>query len=167
MVNVRNAFHRGERVQTPPVSGVADVFDEVLLEDGTMGLKKVGEHDLNDFIQQPLDGTLVYNLLDRFAKTEDPSIFNRASGFYADITSMPTNLMEAQNMLLNIDKKFASLSSEIKEKFDNNSHKFAQAVLDGSIEKILGDFAQVEFGDPDVLVGDNKQKSEVKSDEQK
>lgn len=160
-VIVRSPFSHRERFYAETPSGIVDVFDEVLLEDGTMGLKKTGEQDLNEYIQSFREESLIYNLLDRFQKTNDPSIFNVKSGFYADVTNMPKDLMEAQNLMLSIDKKFASLSAVVKDKFDNNSKKFAAAILDGSIDKIIGDIAQSELGNQ------NAQKSEVNVNEQK
>lgn len=134
---VRTPFSPHKRFFSPSPKGVVNIYEEKLLDDGTMGLKVVGKHDLNAFVQASKDSTLVYNILDKFAKTGDASILNVTSGFYADVTQLPKNLMEAQNMLISLQKRFASLDTATKDKFDNNYTKFAQAALDGSISDIL------------------------------
>lgn len=45
----------------------------------------------------------------------DINALSRAQGFYADITGMPNNLAEAQNMLIKMENDFNSLPVDIKK----------------------------------------------------
>lgn len=138
MPEVRHALSESKRFPSPSPTGIGKVYEERILEDGTKGLVQTGVHDINAFVQKSKDSTMVYNILDRFSKTGDPSILDVRHGFYADVTDMPSSLLEAQNMILEIDKKFLALDSATKEKFDNNVHKFTQAVMNGTLADILG-----------------------------
>lgn len=138
MAEVRTALSGHKRFCSPSPKGVGKIYEERILEDGTMGIVHTGDHDLNAFVQASKESTLVYNILDKFAKVGDPSILDARHGFYADVTEMPSSLLEAQNLILSIDKKFVGLDAATKEKFDNNVQKFTQAIMDGSISEILG-----------------------------
>lgn len=70
---------------------------------------------------------------------------------FADVTSMPSSLLEAQNLMLSIEKKFVGLDAATKEKFNNNVHKFTEAVMDGTVSQILGvDSVQVDLNLPEL-----------------
>lgn len=135
-IQIRTMFDR-RRVKAPTPSGVAIVYLEQMKNDGTMDLVRSGKHDLNAFVQASKDSTLIYNLIDRFERTQDSSIFDQRHGFYADVGQMPRSLAEAQNMMISIDKKFCSLSADVKAEFGNSSQRFAQAVIDGSVSTVL------------------------------
>lgn len=160
-MKVRNRFSR-VRMISPSPTGIAKIYEERLNKDGVMDLLQTGEHDLNEFVQTSLEGTKVYNILEAFERSQDPSILNSVTGYFADVTDMPADLMAAQNLILSIDKKFAALPLDVKEKFDNSPQKFYQAFMDGSAAQILGDFAQNSSdpkpsaeADPTPKVGDN------------
>lgn len=159
-MKIRTQFDRC-RVRTDSPIGVAKIYEERLNADGVMELVHTGNHDLNEFVQASLDGTKVYSILERFAKTQDPSIFNVSQGYYADVSSMPKDLLQVQNMLLNVDKQFSQLPSDVKEKYGNNVYKFYEAVLSGQFAADFGENAQnivdqtaAAAADQDVKVGD-------------
>lgn len=135
-IQIRTIFDR-RRVKAPTPSGVAIVYLEQMKNDGTMDLVRSGKHDLNAFVQASKDSTLIYNLIDRYERSQDPSIFDQRHGFFADVGQMPRSLAEAQNMIISIDKKFCSLSADVKAEFGNSSQRFAQAVFDGSVATVL------------------------------
>lgn len=157
-VEVRTPFSARRRFFSPSPKGTADIYQEKLLDDGTMGIEVVGQHDLNAFVQASKDSTLIYNILDRFQKTGDPSIIDRVKGFFADVTDMPKDLMQAQNLLINAEKQFASLPGVLKEKYDNNYTKFAEEVLSGKVvetlEAYFGKKAEDLGGELDVPVAE-------------
>lgn len=157
MMKVRTQFDR-LRVFSPSPTGVAKIYEERLNKDGVMDLVQTGEHDLNEFVQASLESTKVYNILEHFAKTQDPSIFNAVSGFFADVTGMPTDMMAAHNMLLSIDKKFASLPQEVKEKYNFSPYQFYEAVMNGTFASDFGQIDQniVNGTDPIAAGSDGK-----------
>lgn len=141
-MKVRTRFSPHQDFFAPSPDGIAIEYTEQILKDGTMGLVPSGKHDLNEFVQASLEGSKVYTILDRFARTNDPSVLDAVRGFSADVSGFPTNLMEAQNLKLSIDKQFSLLPADIRSKFHNNSFEFADAVLSGKISEAFVDSAQ-------------------------
>lgn len=52
-------------------------------------------------------------------------------GIYTDISDMPTNIIEAQKRIQDVQAKFASLPIDIKEKFGNDPTVFMAEILSG------------------------------------
>lgn len=122
-------FSRFDRPQTPfsPVGqGTSPVFEE-RIEGGVLTLVKIGDQPLNDFIQEPLESTLIYNVLERF-NAGDPYALRKNIGQFVDVTAMPRSLMEAEQMVINARNKFELLPLEIRAKFGHNHQRFMEEV---------------------------------------
>lgn len=144
---------------SPSPTGISTAYEVRLGSDGVSHLVPVGKHDLNEFVQASLEGTKVYNIIDRFA-LGDESVLNKVKGFYADVVGMPSSLAEAHDLMVSIDKKFAELPAKLKQVFGNSSSKFASALRDGSINEIFSGLAQENVPDQEVSTSESVQMKE-------
>ena len=99
-------------------------------ETGAKVLKIVGRENIYEKIQECLEPTKIENIIRRF-KEGDPTALGHESGIYADISDMPTNIIEAQKRIQDVQAKFASLPIDIKEKFGNDPTVFMAEILSG------------------------------------
>lgn len=118
-------------------SKMADDYEIIIDKKGHKSLKKCGEHDIYAEIQSYYEETKIENILAR-AAAGDVAALNQKSGFYADITDTPANLMEAQNMILKLEKAFYSLPTEIRANFDNSKEKFVSMYGSEDFIKAMG-----------------------------
>lgn len=153
-------FSRSVRPQTvfaPSSSGFAPVYEERIGRDGVLGLIKTGEHNINEFVQASLSGTLVYNILDKY-QLGDTSVLEKVKGFYADVTSVPKSLIETHNLMKSIESNFDSLPSEIKSKFGNSVETFVSSIENGEFAQIIDSFNKGSLADQSEVIVNVAQK---------
>lgn len=133
------------RCNLPPRSTVSlgspiqHVFEERIDDNGVKVLVESAITSVDERVQAHFTESLVYSALAR-AGAGDTSALQRAKVFYGDVTKVPTNLAEAHQLLINMDKNFESLPVEIKRCYDNSSSKFVKALADGSVAPVLKDY---------------------------
>lgn len=132
---------RPSTVPCPVGDGQRDLFEERVDEKGNRYLAVVGRESIKDFIQASKEGTEISTILKRFSRTGDISILQQRPGFYCDITNLPSNLMEAQNHLIKLQKSFDHLPSDKKLEFDNSFDKFVKEVSSYDAKKFIDVFA--------------------------
>lgn len=113
-------------IPSPVGNGERSIFEERVV-DGKRSLVVTGKENWKDFIEASKDETLISNIMKRFEQG-DVNVLSRVQGFYGDVTSMPSNLSEAQNVLINLENQFNSLPVDVRKKFDNSFYKYVQEV---------------------------------------
>lgn len=125
---------RWSTVPCPIGNGERSVFEERVV-DGKKRLVITGKENVKDFIESSKAETLISNIMKRFEQG-DVSVLSRKQGFYGDVTSMPSNLAEAQNILITLENQFNSLPVEVRKKFDNSFDNYVKTVSNvGSIDE--------------------------------
>lgn len=150
-------FSRCNRPATVPVpvGNVTTPTYEERLVDGVHRLVKVGMTNLFGYVQSSKEETLIYNLLDRFAKG-DPTALMAKRGQFLDVVGMPSTLAEAQQLMINATEKFNALPADVRAKFDNDVHKYVSQVANASLDDLKEMFGEkspapvVKDGDGDV-----------------
>ena len=134
----------GSRIQPT----FADSIDEVT---GVATVIKVGETDLDEYIQSFRDTTDIYKILDRLTLSGGalPSVPDNA---FADLSSLPTNVHEALKLVNSAKLTFDSLSPEIRKEYSNNFNEF------------IADFGSARFNKLFNSVNSNNTKEEVNTD---
>lgn len=89
---------------------------------GRKVLEKTGETNLYEKIQASLEETKIENILKR-AMAGDNSVF-RPEGIYADISEMPSNLLEARQSMQQLENLWNGLDKEIKRKYNFDLDQF-------------------------------------------
>lgn len=138
---------------SPVPTGVVDTFTEKRDENGISFLEKTGKRDLNAFIQASLEGTLIYNILNRYA-LGDTGVLEKVIGFFGDVTNVPTSLADCYNRISNAEAKFKELPAEIRALFNNSVSVFESAILDGSVDSVLVDYVKT-VSTPDSIDSKN------------
>lgn len=126
---------------TVPVGNLTTPTYEERLDNGVHRLIKVGVTNLFDFVQASKEETLVYNILDRFAKG-DPTALMAKRGQFLDVVGMPSTLAEAQQLMINATEKFNSLPADVRAKFDNDVHKYVNQVANASLDDLKEMFGE-------------------------
>lgn len=117
-------------------------------ETGAKILKVTGRENIYEKIQECLEPTKIENIIRRFEEG-DTTALGHKNGIYADISDMPTNIIEAQKRIQDVQAKFASLPIDIKEKFGNDPTVFMAEMLSGEgMEKLNPTPPQAGNGDP-------------------
>ena len=139
-------FNRPKTAPAPIGDGTAPIYEERVV-DGARVLVEAGTNPLNEFVQASLEETRIYNIINRYQRG-DVSVLNKSGGQFMDVVGMPTNLAEAQNALLTIERQFAALPGEVKEKFGNNVNEFVQVVSEGKLNDVLKEFQLAPESEP-------------------
>lgn len=132
---VYSRFKRPEVVPWPIGDGTAPIFEE-LIENGVRVLRETGRDDLNAYVQASLEETKVYNIINRFQRG-DESVLSKSLGQFVDVTGMPTNLLDAYSVLLNIESKFNAMPPDVKKLFNGDFSIFVDAVANDKIGDLI------------------------------
>lgn len=127
-------------------------------ETGEITLVSVGKTDIFEYIQSFREETDISSLIQR-AENGDLSAFT--SAVYGDFTDMPETYADALNFVLEAEREFNALPTDIKKHFQNDFHQYI--VTAGT-----RDWYE-KFGVTDAGAGDQKEdkKVEENTDEQK
>jgi len=117
---------------TPTGDGFENTYKEFVDKDGKITLECVGKTSMYEMIQESLEETQIYNILEKY-ELGDTSVLNRIAGFYDDITAVPTDLLTAQNMILDMRNNFDNLPVELRKKYGNPSD-LIKAIETGDFE---------------------------------
>lgn len=105
-------------------------------ETGAEYLKESGRENLYERIQESLEATKIENIIRRFEEG-DPNALGHANGLYADISDMPTNIIDAHKKIQKVQTEFGRLPADIKELFGNNPTQFMAEMLSGVAQEKL------------------------------
>ena len=74
-------------------------------------------------IQASLESSKLENIIKK-ATNGDLSVLAAREGQYIDISEMPTNMIDLQNMIYKAQGEFEKLDAETRKKFDNSVEKY-------------------------------------------
>lgn len=125
-MKIRKRFDRSyDRPAPVEYPTTRPVFQEVVKKDGSISIEKVGEENFFQATQEAVKDTLIYNLIDQYERTLDGSIFGTPSvGGFIDTTSMPKDLMQAENVRAQAKQLFESLPADARKKYGNDFTTF-------------------------------------------
>ena len=102
------------------------IVDDYLAETSRFGdvkLTKIGTSNLYEQIQSYADSCDMALLISRYMEG-DATALNRVQALYGDFTDVPTSYTDAMHLFDRVSADFASLPSDIKEKFNNDASEF-------------------------------------------
>lgn len=121
-------------------------------ENGEKDLEKVGTIDTYLAIQAEAESCDVKTIVRR-AEMGEVDLLNKFSGSFVDTTSMPTSLMEAQNLVLRAEHEFNNLPVDLKELFNNDKMQF------------LAEYGTEKFNKKLNYLSEKKKPKEIKKEE--
>lgn len=114
-INFVTAFDEQERFLNASGSPIQKVYKAIDDENGHSILVEVGETNIQDNINSHEEGSLLKNILKRYAETGDISIIQQMNSNYIDTVDMPNNLGDMLNAKNKAEAIYASLDPKIKE----------------------------------------------------
>lgn len=122
-------------------TGIGIEYVEKIDDNGVRYLAESGKKDLNAFVQASLAGTLIYNIMNRYA-LGDVGVLEKVRSFCGDVSRVPLSLADAVNMMDDVSKRFTDLPVEVKQLFNNSAVEFSSSCLNGEAEKRLNAFVK-------------------------
>lgn len=122
-------FRQLEETKTPvsPAGNrIQKKYEMRMMKNGHKYIAETGEVDIYEHIQERKDECDAKKIIQR-ARMGDPNAIAKiqnARTAYGDTTLMPSNLMEAQQRIIDGKKAFYELPKEIREKFNNDPMQF-------------------------------------------
>lgn len=96
----------------------------------------------------------IHVILRRIECGGDPSVLQARKGFYADLVDLPIDsLQDAFDAVDTAEAAFASLPSDVRSKFNNDSYEFISYIQENGIESVS------------ALFGDSTAKAAAKADD--
>lgn len=132
----KSQTNRHKRIFQPKTKKIVPEYKLRTQKDGTKKLVKVDEYDITEKIKANKDTYNLKKLVELYQIKPDESM-GKLTENVADLTRMPTNLIEAQNQAEEAKIIFDSLSVKVKNKFDNDFGKFLAASTNGELKKII------------------------------
>lgn len=128
-------------------------------EDGREIVVTTGSKNQDEIVQCGKEQCLIENIIGRYLKG-DTSVLEKAPSFYADLTTLPADMISAHNHIENINRQFESLPADIKSKFDNSVNVFLKQVSEMDVDTYLDCFGikQVPIENESEVDNSNEQK---------
>lgn len=101
-----------------------NVYQEQLVK-GHKELKKTGETNVDEMIQQDLEQSKIENILHQLA-LGNMDVLNQKDATYMDATTMPKELRETLNLVLKAKQEFEKFPVEVKELFHNSPDEYVE-----------------------------------------
>lgn len=105
------------RMETEAGSEYATTYEIELDSQNHKSLVATGKTHIYPEIQSHLEETKIENILAN-ALLGDTEALNRVQGKYVDCTEMPTNLAEAQGMIIKLQNEFDTLPIDVRRQFN-------------------------------------------------
>ena len=131
-------FSKRIRFYTPEGTHFIKTYQEEI-NDGVKTLVETGFKNIYEEIQSCLEETKIENILHQVAMG-DLSQLNAREGTYIDATTMPKNLMEAQNIVLRMKSEFEKMPTEVKNKFNNSADKYVELMGTKEFHEIMAPY---------------------------
>lgn len=113
------------------------LYKPIVDKDGSIDLEVYGYEDTNEIIQSYAESCDITVILNQ-AANGDLGGLNAVQGVYGDFTGMPKTYAEMLQLQLDAKKAFDGLSTDIKNRFDNDVNKFLASAGEEDWMKKLG-----------------------------
>lgn len=121
----RTAYSEQKRRTTESGRPMQNNYGYEIDKYGRKILVKQGETNLYEIIQESLEETKIENILKRVAMGDTTVM--RPDGIYADMTEMPSNLIEARQQMQKLENIWNSLDIETRRKYNFDVEEFIGA----------------------------------------
>lgn len=122
----------------PTGTGTIREYQEEIKK-GVKGLVFTGLKNVYEMIQMDYEQTKIENIL-HSALMGDFSALRAREGSYVDSTTMPKNLMDAQNLVIRMKTEFDKMPVEVKEKFNNSADQYVEMMGTKEFNEIMSPY---------------------------
>lgn len=106
-------------------------------KNGVDCLIKGCEHKISDELRAAARGCDLESIVKRSFMGDVNAIRPVSDDSFADVTKMPTSLVDAEMQIIRARETFDSLPLDLRERYGFNAMKFCQALADGSYFKLI------------------------------
>ena len=125
---------------TPAGSRYLNTYqEEINKKTGSKGLVKTGQTDVYEMIQQDAELCKIENILHAVAMG-DLSALKQREATYCDATTMPKNLMEAQNLVIRMKDEFYKMPVEVRKEFGNDPDRYVSLMGTEEFKNIMAPY---------------------------
>lgn len=110
---------------TPAGDPIVKTYEERINEYGETHLEETGEKNIHEEIQQYKEESMIENAINRVIDGDVSML--RADGSYIDCTKMPANLIEAQQMIKDLNNTWLKLPIDVRSKYNHSVEQFVGA----------------------------------------
>lgn len=153
MSKIQKPFDESLKAITPSGYQYEKVYTQAYDKAGRPVLEEIGTKNIVEMINSNKDNANYEKLIKKFKVTGDISFLNGKQGFYADMTGVPDNLIDAYNSIEKAKFIFETLDAETRAEYKNSVTEF---IADFGSEKFMKAFG---VGSDSVI-----KESEVKVD---
>lgn len=125
--------------KTPHGTRYINTYQEEINKKGMLNLVKTGEHCVYDEIQLDVENCKIENILHQVAMGDLRALQQREAT-YIDATTMPKNLMEAQNLVIRMKDEFYKMPVEVRKEFDNSPDKYVSLMGTNEFQEIMAPY---------------------------
>lgn len=123
-------------IVTDPGSEIRIKYEPKVNDDGSIDLVESGKENIQDYIQSHAESCDLKLIIKRYLNGDDTALNQRALAF-GDTTVYPKTYAEMLQLQIDSQLAFGTLSTEIKDKFNNDANQFfAQAGTKEFYEKL-------------------------------
>lgn len=114
-----------KRTETPAGNPIVKKYEHRIDDFGAKKLKEIGERNIYEEIQEYLEDSKIENLINRVI-SGDVSML-RPDGQYIDLTAMPKNMIEAQQIINDLQNTWKGLPVDLRAKYNHSVEEFIGA----------------------------------------
>lgn len=136
---IYSAIERPKAEKTPAGTRYINTYQEEIDKKGKLKLVKSGETNVYEIIQSHAEECKIENILHAVAMG-DLNALNQREATYCDATTLPKNLMEAQNLVLRMKDEFYKMPLEVRKEFDNSPEKYVNLMGTNEFNEIMAPY---------------------------
>lgn len=133
------AFKKPPVNATPAGDHFINTYQEIIDKKGKKRLEKTGQTNVYELIQADAESCKIENILKRVAMG-DLEALNQREATYCDATTLPKNLMEAQNLTLRLKDEFYKMPLEVRKEFNNSPEQYVSLMGTDEFKKIMSPY---------------------------
>lgn len=124
---------------TPAGTRYINEYQEQINKNGSMSLVKTGQTNVYEIIQLHKEECKIENILHAVAMG-DLNALNQREAAYVDTTTMPHNLMEAQNLMIRMKDEFYKMPIEVRKEFGNDPERYVSLMGTDEFKEIMSPY---------------------------
>lgn len=133
---IYSKFETPAKKPTPAGTRYINTYQEEIGKDGSLHLVRSGQTNVYERIQLDVESCKIENILHAVAMG-DLNALNQREATYADATTMPKNLMEAQNLVIRMKDEFYKMPIEVRKEFGNDPERYVSLMGTEEYKQIM------------------------------
>lgn len=136
---IYTVFNKPPKKNTPAGTRFINTYQEEINKKGQKILIKTGETNVYEMIQADAESCKIENILHQVAMGDLRALQQREAT-YVDATTMPKNLMEAQNLVIRMKDEFYKMPIEVRKEFGNDPDVYVSKMGTNEFQEIMAPY---------------------------